>query len=285
MVAQLQPVSAVPRTTVTLEPPPCIWQTCWGNAWARCCRNSPAADWLRRRRRPRNEASADSRHSRCRRMHRSFQRPGSSVSSMKKAISDLLLLDVNVLVALAWPNHQFHLAAIRRLESRRNRWATCALTQLGFIRLSSNPVAVPSPRRPAEAAALLRIMVQDARHVYLEALPSAMAQGFGTALEGAAWPPTGDRCLSVGAGPAAQGGFRDLRCQDEAPGGARRESGSARRTCLTGCRLKGRLVGPATEIRLETQAFAPQSEEIHLAQAHGPQPHGHRRHFQLFGQP
>jgi toxin-antitoxin system PIN domain toxin len=103
---------------------------------------------------------------------------------MKKATSDLLLLDVNVLVAMAWPNHQFHLAAIQRLESRRNRWATCALTQLGFIRLSSNPAVVPSPRRPAEAAALLGVMVQDARHVYLEALPSPITQEFGVALEG-----------------------------------------------------------------------------------------------------
>jgi toxin-antitoxin system PIN domain toxin len=106
------------------------------------------------------------------------------VSSMKKATSDLLLLDVNVLPAMAWPNRQFHLAAIQRLESSRNRWATCALTQLGFIRLSSNSAAVPSPRRPAEAAALLRIMVQDARHVYLEALPSPIAQDFSAALEG-----------------------------------------------------------------------------------------------------
>jgi toxin-antitoxin system PIN domain toxin len=103
---------------------------------------------------------------------------------MKKATSDLLLLDVNVLVAMAWPNHQFHRAATQRLESSRNRWATCALTQLGFIRLSSNPAVVGIPKSPAEAAALLRIMVQDARHVYLEALPSPIARDFGAALEG-----------------------------------------------------------------------------------------------------
>ena len=41
-----------------------------------------------------------------------------------------LLLDVNVLLALAWPNHQFHVAAIERLERKKERWATCALTQL-----------------------------------------------------------------------------------------------------------------------------------------------------------
>jgi len=104
------------------------------------------------------------------------------VSSMKKATSELLLLDVNVLLAMAWPNHQFHRAVIKRLESSRNRWATCALTQLGFIRLSANPAVVPGPRRPAEAAALLSLMVQDARHVYLEALPSPVARDFGAAL-------------------------------------------------------------------------------------------------------
>jgi len=77
---------------------------------------------------------------------------------MKKATSDLLLLDANVLLAMAWPNHQFHQAAIQRLERRRDRWATCALPQIGFLRLCSNSAVVPSPRRPADAAALLRIM-------------------------------------------------------------------------------------------------------------------------------
>jgi hypothetical protein len=91
---------------------------------------------------------------------------------MKKASSRLLLLDVNVLVALAWPNHQFHAAAIRRLERSRDRWASCALTELGFIRLSSNPAAVTPAKRPAEAAALLKMLKQDPLHVYLDSLPS-----------------------------------------------------------------------------------------------------------------
>jgi hypothetical protein len=34
---------------------------------------------------------------------------------MKKDSSDLLLLDVNVLLAIAWPNHQLHEAAIKAL--------------------------------------------------------------------------------------------------------------------------------------------------------------------------
>jgi hypothetical protein len=89
---------------------------------------------------------------------------------MKKASSELLLLDVNVLLALAWPNHQFHAAATHRLESSRDRWATCALTELGFIRLSSNPAAVPAAKTPAEAATLLAAMVNDPLHVYIKLL-------------------------------------------------------------------------------------------------------------------
>jgi uncharacterized protein len=89
---------------------------------------------------------------------------------MKKASSDLLLLDLNVLLALAWPNHQFHAAAIKRLDAG-GRWATCALTQIGFIRLSSNPAAVQAAKTPAEAASLLAAMVSDPLHVYLESLP------------------------------------------------------------------------------------------------------------------
>ena len=96
---------------------------------------------------------------------------------MKKESSSLLLLDVNVLLALAWPNHQFHVAALRALQSRRDRWATCALTQLGFIRLSSNPAAIPTAKGPGEAAALLEAMVADPLHVYLESLPCPVAKG------------------------------------------------------------------------------------------------------------
>ena len=94
---------------------------------------------------------------------------------MKKAPSDLLLLDVNVLLAIAWPNHQFHAAAIVAL-SGRNRWATCALTQLAFIRLSSNPAAVATAKSPQEATALLARMVADSAHIYLDSLPAPASE-------------------------------------------------------------------------------------------------------------
>lgn len=94
---------------------------------------------------------------------------------MKKASSDLLLLDVNVLLAIAWPNHQFHAAAVAALSSK-SRWATCALTQLGFIRLSSNPAAIATAKRPQEAAGLLQRLVTDSLHIYLNSLPAPVSE-------------------------------------------------------------------------------------------------------------
>jgi len=94
---------------------------------------------------------------------------------MKKESSDLLLLDVNVLVALAWPHHSFHRAATRRMEQHSAPWATCSITQLGFLRVSLNPAVANTSVSPAEAVSLLAAMVADPWHQYIEALPSPVA--------------------------------------------------------------------------------------------------------------
>jgi len=101
---------------------------------------------------------------------------------MKKASSDLLL-GVNVLLAIAWPNHQFHAAAVAALSSR-NRWATCALTQLGFIRLSANPAAIATAKSPRQAASLLARLVADSLHVYLESFPAPASKDWPDAFAG-----------------------------------------------------------------------------------------------------
>jgi toxin-antitoxin system PIN domain toxin len=98
---------------------------------------------------------------------------------MKKASSSLVLLDVNVLLPLAWPNHQFHSFAIAFLDNWRGLWATCAITQLGFIRLSSNPAAVGTAVIPAEARRLLEVMTKDRGHRYLDVLPPPAEPGLG----------------------------------------------------------------------------------------------------------
>jgi hypothetical protein len=75
------------------------------------------------------------------------------------------LLDVNVLVALAWPNHVHHGAAHRWFGRRaRAGWATSSIVELGFVRVSSNARVIPSAVSPQEAAALLRRMTALPHH-------------------------------------------------------------------------------------------------------------------------
>ena len=48
----------------------------------------------------------------------------------------IALPDVNVLIALAWPNHVHHDAARSWFaESRATGWATCPVTEAGFVRV------------------------------------------------------------------------------------------------------------------------------------------------------
>jgi toxin-antitoxin system PIN domain toxin len=104
---------------------------------------------------------------------------GTSLTSPSLAGSNLpagsLLLDVNVLLALAWPTHQFHAAATRRLEKANQYWATCAITQLGFVRLSSNRAVVETPVSPGQAAGILSVMTEDPFHAYLDAGPQPVS--------------------------------------------------------------------------------------------------------------
>ncbi|MGI9088872.1 MAG: TA system VapC family ribonuclease toxin [Chthoniobacterales bacterium] len=80
-----------------------------------------------------------------------------------------LLLDANVLLALAWPNHPFHRRALARLDQRGLRWATCLLTQTAFVRLSANPAVVTAAKSPSEAWQMLQTLTADSGHIFLEA--------------------------------------------------------------------------------------------------------------------
>jgi len=86
------------------------------------------------------------------------------------------LLDTNVLLALAWPNHQHHSVAhtwFRKFS--KHGWATCAFTQLGFIRLSSNPAFTADAVLPREAARLLQQWVKMEAHQFWKS-PSAAGE-------------------------------------------------------------------------------------------------------------
>lgn len=68
----------------------------------------------------------------------------------------MALLDVNALVALAWDSHVHH-AAMREWFSAEGSsgWATCPITESGFVRVSSNPKALPSPIGISAACSVL----------------------------------------------------------------------------------------------------------------------------------
>jgi len=79
------------------------------------------------------------------------------------------LLDVNVLVALAWPNHVHHGAARAWFAaSSAEGWATCPLTQTGFVRISSHARITPDARTPRQAIELLRRLTALPGHVFWE---------------------------------------------------------------------------------------------------------------------
>lgn len=75
------------------------------------------------------------------------------------------LLDVNLLVALAWPSHVQHEAALQWFrENQPSGWATCPVTQSGFVRVSSNRTIIPEAKTPREAIGLLQRIVARPGH-------------------------------------------------------------------------------------------------------------------------
>jgi uncharacterized protein len=75
------------------------------------------------------------------------------------------LLDVDVLIAMAWPTHLGHEKVQEWLARHaREGWATCPLTQTGFVRILSNPAFSPSALTPAHALALLQANLGHPAH-------------------------------------------------------------------------------------------------------------------------
>jgi len=66
------------------------------------------------------------------------------------------LLDTNVLIALLWPSHAHHDRALKWFARHRSKgWATCPLTEAGFVRIVSNPAFSRDAVTPREAAGVL----------------------------------------------------------------------------------------------------------------------------------
>lgn len=66
------------------------------------------------------------------------------------------LLDTNVLIALLWPSHAQHDRAMKWFARHRGKgWATCPLTEAGFVRIVSNPAFSRDAVAPREAIGVL----------------------------------------------------------------------------------------------------------------------------------
>ena len=89
------------------------------------------------------------------------------------------LLDVNVLVAMAWPTHEAHSRVLTWLSQHaRGGWATCPTTQTALVRILSNPQFSPDALTPEEALALLRANVgHPNHHFWPDDIPLAEALG------------------------------------------------------------------------------------------------------------
>lgn len=77
------------------------------------------------------------------------------------------LLDVNVLIALGWPNHIHHGAAQQWFgQSSAIGWATTPITETGYVRISSNRRAMQVATTPATAIAQLEAMTALPGHTF-----------------------------------------------------------------------------------------------------------------------
>lgn len=84
------------------------------------------------------------------------------------------LLDVNVLLALLDADHVDHSSARAWLNAEvENGWASCALTQNGFVRIVSQP-KYPSPVSPSEAIRRLRQATRSTYHEFWSCEPSLL---------------------------------------------------------------------------------------------------------------
>ena len=90
-----------------------------------------------------------------------------------------LLLDVNLLISLVREDHSAHRLVkrwFRHLNGRR--WATCALTEAGFVRIIANPRFLQKPPEVSEAIDMLEALRSLPGHQFWN-----MDLAFGEAVE------------------------------------------------------------------------------------------------------
>jgi uncharacterized protein len=84
-------------------------------------------------------------------------------------VNTVALLDVNVLVALFDPDHVHHeLAHDWFADEGRAGWATCPMTENGFVRVLANPAYGGAVTRVPDLVARLRRFCASGGHVFWE---------------------------------------------------------------------------------------------------------------------
>ncbi|MBI1353863.1 MAG: hypothetical protein GC160_05915 [Acidobacteria bacterium] len=96
------------------------------------------------------------------------------------------LLDVNVLLALAWPSHVHCERAQRWFQEFGSQgFATCPLTELAFVRISSNPSFTKDAVTPHVAGELLlQVKSLPGHHFWPDSLDWSAASNSVSALAG-----------------------------------------------------------------------------------------------------
>ncbi len=79
----------------------------------------------------------------------------------------MALLDVNALVALAWDTHVHHAAVSAWFDERTGPWATCPVSEAGFVRISSNAKAIVGALGVEEARSVLHDLRGVGEHRFL----------------------------------------------------------------------------------------------------------------------
>jgi len=77
------------------------------------------------------------------------------------------LLDVNVLIAMGDPLHVHHERAQEWFHREKARaWATCPITENGFLRILGNPAYKDSPGSPSQLQSVLQAICSAPGHQF-----------------------------------------------------------------------------------------------------------------------
>lgn len=80
----------------------------------------------------------------------------------------MALLDVNALVALVWNSHIHHVRMREWFARNGSRgWATCPITESGFVRVSTNPKVLAHPIGMRGALDVLAALRRAGSHRFL----------------------------------------------------------------------------------------------------------------------